>query len=233
MRNCGYTVTQEPGHEELKINGVSSVIVDTPGYKDSQNRDNLHFNNLEQYLYGCGGVDAFLLIMNGTKNRFDKNIQEMLKEFGKYFGSNFWRHLIMIFTRIEGFEQERYVDEEREDALRKNMKDLINDIDDDCDLPIITIGFGQDYGSFCKNVMNHVIGISNKNSKLNCQHILSPIKALRKEKESLETAIENVQAEIDPLQQKVNSLNSAINTLKNKLANPEKYPLLSNYNGTI
>merc|ERR1711950_11453 len=74
-KDSDQSVTQQLKHEERTINNVQSVVVDTPGYKDSKNRDNLHFNNLESYLYGSGGVDAFLLVANGTNIRFDGNFQ--------------------------------------------------------------------------------------------------------------------------------------------------------------
>eukprot|EP01083_Nonionella_stella_P249298 862224_1 len=79
--DCDQSVTTNPQHKTCTINNINCVLVDTPGYKDSQNRDDLHFNNLEAYLYGCGGVDAFLLVVNGTNMRFDGNFQSMLQEY--------------------------------------------------------------------------------------------------------------------------------------------------------
>ena len=169
-----YTVTQHLQHEQCHIRNVLSILVDTPGYKDTKGRNDEHFNNLESYLYGCGGVDAFLLVMIGTNDRFDENTQEMLKYYKEYFGCKFWDHLVMILTYIEEVMKEKFIRKNKGQTLQSNLKKHFGL---NFNIPIVTIGPDQNenYDTFCKEVMDKVIAISNKHSKLLCERITSPI----------------------------------------------------------
>ena len=69
---------------QCRISNNKSILVDAPGYKDTRGRDDMHFNNLESYLYGCGGVDAFLLVISGSNPRFDGAKKEMLQDYPNF-----------------------------------------------------------------------------------------------------------------------------------------------------
>lgn len=129
-------MTEGIKHVSCDINNVQSILVDTPGYKDTIGRDNQHFNNLAQYLYGCGGVDIFLLIMNGTNPRFDGNTQEMLKYYKQFFGGKFWEHLVIIMTHIEGKTKRRFIKNNKAETMKENVRKQMNDIDRELELMI-------------------------------------------------------------------------------------------------
>eukprot|EP00485_Elphidium_margaritaceum_P001354 CAMPEP_0202701190 /NCGR_PEP_ID=MMETSP1385-20130828/14293_1 /ASSEMBLY_ACC=CAM_ASM_000861 /TAXON_ID=933848 /ORGANISM="Elphidium margaritaceum" /LENGTH=340 /DNA_ID=CAMNT_0049358549 /DNA_START=53 /DNA_END=1071 /DNA_ORIENTATION=- len=217
------SVTTKLFHKECTIRSVSSVLVDTPGYNDTKKRDNLHFNNLATYLYGCGGVDAFLLVVNGTKIRFDRNLQDMLQCYDRFFGAMFWNHLIIVLVRIEGVEKEKYDNTNRGEKLKQNLNETFG-LDDTCNVPIIPIGYDADFTAFCGQVMDAAIEIANHNSKLSCGAIKSPIKKHRTKRRALMNRISQLNDKIRDRQGRYQEVSNQIRIIDDKLNNPEKLP---------
>eukprot|EP00483_Globobulimina_turgida_P009218 UN09237 len=91
--------TQENSKLVVQIGEHKITIVDTPGFGDSFGRDRQHGNKLCAYLKGCGGINAFVLIRNGTNPRFDQSFQTMLRQYHDMFGDVFFQRLIIIATR--------------------------------------------------------------------------------------------------------------------------------------
>ena len=219
--------------QEIKINNTEFIVVDTPGYNDSQHGDKFHFNNLEAYLSGSGGIDAFLLVMNGTNYRFDANFKQMLQDYGEYFGCEFWEHLIIIITRIEGREKRKFVQKQKAERLRQNIKNTMKKVAKNCELMIITIGFDDDYQTFCEDVANEVIRISRENEKLDCRNIQSPIKVLKSKQKELQKTKCDITDKIKSRKEKIVGLDGEITELNNKLNNPEWLPIFTNPNADI
>ena len=66
------------------------------------NDDIHHANNLSLFLCGTSGVNAFILVKNGTNIRLRSSLQSMIESYQNTFGiEDFWSHLIIIFTNIE------------------------------------------------------------------------------------------------------------------------------------
>eukprot|EP01083_Nonionella_stella_P152238 487638_1 len=233
-----YPVTTTVSHLRRRISNLDSILVDTPGYKDTdgKERDDEHFNNLGEYLYGCGGVDAFILVMNGTNVRFDGNIQSMLDYYCKYFGKDVFKHLIIVITRIEGYERKRFYEKKRAETYQQKLHDKFDCIQAAHTVPIIPIGYGQDYTQFRDHVMNAVHVISTKYGKLKCQHIQSPIIQLKKQRAQLEAKMKEIETEIKEIKDRVQDAKDGLDEQQDKIDNPsakDQFPLLLNYNAVI
>ena len=78
-------------------------------------------NDLCKYMKGCGGINAFVLVRNGTNVRFDAAFQCMLRKYHDIFGDEFFARLIIVATRIEFIAREQYIEDERESELRNDI----------------------------------------------------------------------------------------------------------------
>eukprot|EP01084_Bolivina_argentea_P304736 526379_1 len=154
-----FRVSDDAKSETKKLQHIEhnkNVIVDTPGINDSEHCDDSHINDIVNYLYGCGGVNAFILVRNGTNIRFDANFQEMLAKYEEFFGDMFWKHLIIVLTRIEGKERKKYIHKAKDKELQKNLHETY-DLKSKIKRAIPVFGIGSDcYRKCIENIRNHV-----------------------------------------------------------------------------
>jgi len=228
------SVTMNPEHKVCTIEDNRCILVDTPGYDDTEQRDNLHLNNLEKYLYGSGGVDAFALVKNGTNPRFDGNFQNMLKGYVHYFGLEFWKYLVIILTYVEGHAKKTF-DRDRQnklDAMQNNLSALMpKGMRGKVRVPIITIGFDDGCGALRHAVMDAVIKITRANGKLNCKNIQSPIKKLKDSLGELQMQRKKLERKSKYCQMRINHQDAQIAPLQEKNDNPDlkdQMPILFN-----
>ena len=61
--------------------GDTFTIVDTPGFGDSDNDENLLIDEMMDVLKNTiGGANAIILLLNGEEERFDASLQQMIRE---------------------------------------------------------------------------------------------------------------------------------------------------------
>jgi len=240
---------QGPFRTADDVNSVTKVVshemkdrviyVDTPGVKDPDGdaKDDENFNNLGEYLYGCNGVNAFVLVMNGTNVRFGGNVQAMLEYYAAYFGAKqFWSHLVIVMTRIEGVEKRKFGRSKRGELYQQKMHEKFTEIDATHIIPIITVGFDDDYAQFRQAVMNAVDAITQKFGKLQCEHIQSPIRRMEQELDDLNAEIEELKVEIAGIQKDIDGISSAREEQEKRITNPtarDTFPLLLNRSARI
>ena len=98
-KNCTFAVCD--GHDSCTKNtkyavgqwlgdGDTFTIVDTPGFGDSDNDDNLLIDEMMDVLKNTvEGANAIILLINGEEERFDASLQQMIREMqvcmGRYF----------------------------------------------------------------------------------------------------------------------------------------------------
>ena len=92
-----------------------------------------HKTMLVRYLKGCGGVNAFILVIS-NRDRIDISIQQMLKEYEALFGNGFWKHLIIVVTGVDNNDDLEEFDEEChvidiQNILKKKFKNLNGALD--------------------------------------------------------------------------------------------------------
>jgi len=226
------SVTQELSHKVQPICQVPCVIVDTPGYADSQGRDDLHFNNIAQYLYNCGGVNTFVLVMNAT-SRFNDCLQTMLEHYNESFGrrGDFWQHFVVVLTHIEGDEKEEFAAEAQAELLRC-LKEKFESIPEDLNIPILTVGRDSNIQSFRRAFMRAVTGIASRQQrKLSCKEIKSPIKKQKRELQALLNKMYDFNMTIATEEYQIKTLGDQMENIDRKLNDKslrEQWPLFCN-----
>jgi len=89
-KNTSYAVGKFVGDQS------SFTIVDTPGFGDSDNDDNALLDEMiaafEEVIKTTNG---FVMLFNGQTERFDANIQQMIREMEALFGKDFWTRVVL------------------------------------------------------------------------------------------------------------------------------------------
>jgi len=79
-----------------KGEGPDFTVVDTPGFGDSDNDDNILIDEMMQVLKDIViGANAIVLLINGDNERFDISLQQMMREMQALFGEQFWMYTII------------------------------------------------------------------------------------------------------------------------------------------
>eukprot|EP01084_Bolivina_argentea_P086842 156926_1 len=198
--------TQENSKIVVQIGNQRISIIDTAGFGDSFGRDRQHGNRLCAYLKGCGGLNAFVLIRNGTNPRFDQSFQTMLKQYHEMFGNVFFERLIIVATRIDSrINKLQFEQNNQANVLRNDICDMFNYMDEGCDIPVVPIGLE----SYEESIVNLVEKIPL--DKFVCQRIKSPI-------DGLKTRYSVVQSEENRLREQINRVKSQINEVNNSMS---------------
>ena len=70
--------------------------MDTPGFGDSDNDDNILIDEMMDVLKNViKGANGLVLLINGEEERFDASLQQMMREMQALFGEEFWRYTII------------------------------------------------------------------------------------------------------------------------------------------
>ena len=71
-------------------------MIDTPGFGDSNNDDDLLIEEMMDILANVvDHTDSFLLLFDGRETRFDASLQDMIKKMTIIFGHNWWDYLVI------------------------------------------------------------------------------------------------------------------------------------------
>ena len=111
--------------------GRTIIVVDTPGFKDTElQKTREGYDVLE--LTKCTGMvspgpHAFLFVIK-IGNRFGKEDEDVMKEFQDFFGQNIKDHTIVVFTGADSFDDDlkiRHIDQYIE-TLPKKAQNTLN-----------------------------------------------------------------------------------------------------------
>ena len=75
------------------------TLVDTIGFDDPDRNDKTEVIT-EVIKKLTDHVDTFVIVVNGQNPRLDGSLERMLKIFGEAFTNAFWRHVVVVFTRL-------------------------------------------------------------------------------------------------------------------------------------
>eukprot|EP00485_Elphidium_margaritaceum_P011289 CAMPEP_0202705182 /NCGR_PEP_ID=MMETSP1385-20130828/17770_1 /ASSEMBLY_ACC=CAM_ASM_000861 /TAXON_ID=933848 /ORGANISM="Elphidium margaritaceum" /LENGTH=366 /DNA_ID=CAMNT_0049363361 /DNA_START=122 /DNA_END=1222 /DNA_ORIENTATION=+ len=197
--------TQRHSKRIIEIVGHRVTVVDTPGYNDSTGRDDEHCNKLCKYMKGCPGINAFVLIRNGSQIRFDMAFQSMLKQYHDMFGDVFLEKLIIMATKIDGQKALQRFDRNHQGKVLR--EDICNLFGLNVSTPVVPIGLDAYHQSIEKFVQQI------PSDKFKCKHIVSPIEKL-KERERLIALEHNEQVEqVNKIQTEIQSTNAKLQRL--------------------
>jgi len=170
MASCTQTMAQHT----LQIGDAKLTVVDAPGWNDSEGKDREHANNLCAYLYGCGGLNNFVLVRNSANYRFDANFKLMLERYQNMFGDAFWKHLIVVLTRVDsGLAERQFVRGGMEEAMKQEIYDKFQLDAEQYPIPVIPIGLDK-YTAAKQSVLDAVSA-----ERFECEQIKSPLSDLK------------------------------------------------------
>eukprot|EP01084_Bolivina_argentea_P028060 52189_1 len=154
--------TQEIKKVTIKpnINNINNKIsvIDTPGNFDSHGTDRRHANNLVEYLKGCGGINAFIIVKSYTVSRYDVKFKQYLCFLSKMLGTNFWTHVSVILTHASYNHCQTQEFEKYCKQFNQQIK-LDQNLDKDVNIPIIGIDNYDKKENYLKqiNKLLHII----------------------------------------------------------------------------
>merc|ERR1712096_63859 len=77
-------------------NFSSFTVIDTPGFGDSDNEDDVLLDEMITVLKDIiKTANGFIILFNGQSERFDASIQQMIREMEAMFGDRFWNWVIL------------------------------------------------------------------------------------------------------------------------------------------
>jgi len=77
-------------------NGQNFTVIDTPGFGDSDNDDEVLIEEMMDILANVvDHTDTFLLLFDGRETRFDASLQNMIQMMTTIFGHHWWDYLVI------------------------------------------------------------------------------------------------------------------------------------------
>lgn len=128
---AAYSLTKNCEHGISKRFGRTIIVVDTPGFKDTElgNKDKSY--DVRELMKCTGmvspGPHAFLFVIK-IGQRFGKEDEDVMKEFQDFFGQNIMDHTIVVFTGADSFDDDpkiRHIDQYIE-TLPKTAQNTLN-----------------------------------------------------------------------------------------------------------
>jgi flagellar biosynthesis GTPase FlhF len=101
----------------------SLIMIDTPGFSDSNGTDRKHINNIIDEIKNHKSVNAFLLVFNSTTIRWNEGTNDMLDVLNKMF-PEFWKNCIIILNHWSSNPE------------AERIREFQRPLDDDISLPI-------------------------------------------------------------------------------------------------
>eukprot|EP00483_Globobulimina_turgida_P000466 UN00466 len=165
-------------------------VIDCPGWGDTEDKDRTHTNNLCEYLRGCGGVNAFVVIRSGSNCRFDAYFQKQLKYLESVFDSGFWSHLVVVLTRIDkGIAEFQFKAANKTRQMKDDVSALCNGVNED--VAVIPIGLDN----YTEKLLQFIDCIPQ--NRFMCDNIRSPIDGLKSNKNALVDQAKRIQQRIE------------------------------------
>jgi len=102
------------------------VVIDTPGFQDTEGEDKKHIEQMVNYLKSNVGVQAVLIVFNYHQPKLASHIKTMMKILYNIFSfPNFWSHVAIVFTRFYHYipleEQEK-----KQTVINKFIPEVLN-----------------------------------------------------------------------------------------------------------
>ena len=194
-------------------------VIDTPGFYDSNGKfkDRVHNNNIIEYLRGCNGINAFILLKQcGIAARLDNTYIQMLRLLHKQISNKadeFWKHVIIILPNVDG-NNKRYNkcgDLYKQDLMDNIRKQLVIPID--IDLPIISISTFDDYKKPLYRLINEIV----PRNKFYSTMLHSPLQQLKTDALGIKFELNNFTNINVHIVERISSVMLAIDDTANKL----------------
>ena len=169
--------TQETNCYNCQIDNFNYCLIDTPGYDDSNGRDEKNYGDIKKFLTSNDHkIKGIVLLFSFQDPRFGDSHRKGLQKIVSLIPlKNFWEYITIIFTRTFNDGDEDELNEEKNNKLNefKGIFDVIisafhksKDIDEVPFENINKIFVNLKIKKTKKNQLNNITSIFKKNSKL-------------------------------------------------------------------
>uniref|UniRef100_A0A3B4CY68 AIG1-type G domain-containing protein n=1 Tax=Pygocentrus nattereri TaxID=42514 RepID=A0A3B4CY68_PYGNA len=110
---------------EKEINGRNIVVIDTPGFFDTDREEKQLKAEIISSLVECApGPHAFILVLEVAK--YTRENQETVKKLLKYFSGDVLSHMVLLFTHGDNLEENMTIHDfiNQGNVERKTLKEL-------------------------------------------------------------------------------------------------------------
>ncbi|EMD47755.1 AIG1 family protein, partial [Entamoeba histolytica KU27] len=121
--------------------GRDVVVIDTPGFNDTNNFDNEHIQNIVNCVR-VEGLQGIILTINFHNHRFTDNIKQIIKIINDVFKiKDIWRHVCIVWTECENSLSKRRIEKgkKEKEQFKEDLISFINQInktDKEFDIPM-------------------------------------------------------------------------------------------------
>ena len=125
--------------------------MDTPGFADSEGRDQEHTNDLIEWFKKLFAINAFIVCLNSEDSRIDQQKQAYLKLLGKIFGPKFYDNVLICFTK---WRLDRNAERERKKGTKLTEESMKKQVQEDLKAKL-GISLENDQFAFIDNMYTH------------------------------------------------------------------------------
>jgi len=139
-------------------NKYTIYVIDTPGiYSDDQNNIN---KIIKDAINVADSIHGYIIVINGSNPRFDDHQLNMLRQFTKEFGKDFWKSVVIVVSKID---INNYNGEENFQTIKQTLSQIrdkhqLHDYNN-LNIPIFPIGYGYDssyYNKFASQIIDTI-----------------------------------------------------------------------------
>ena len=110
-----------------KKNNCNLFIIDTPGFEDSEGRDNDNIEKMKNFIKENERIKCIVIVIPFHLTRCDKSLQNSIKIIAELFPlDTFWEHVIIVWSHYEPNKTKQK--EKIEKDFIKSLENLFKDL---------------------------------------------------------------------------------------------------------
>lgn len=112
-----------------KKNNCNLFIIDTPGFEDSEGRDNDNIEKMKNFIKENERIKCIVIVIPFHLTRCDKSLQNSIKIIAELFPlDTFWEHVIIVWSHYEPNKTKQK--EKIEKDFIKSLENLFKDLEE-------------------------------------------------------------------------------------------------------
>ena len=121
------TSSQTIKNEENKCN---LFVIDTPGFEDSEGRDDKNIESMKQYIKDNERIKSVIIVIDFRITRVDLSLKKSIKTIAELFPlDNFWSHVIIVWSHYN--QKDTKTKAKIENTFMSSLNDLFDDLNRD------------------------------------------------------------------------------------------------------
>ena len=121
------TSSQTIKNEENKCN---LFVIDTPGFEDSEGRDDKNIESMKQYIKDNERIKSVIIVIDFRITRVDLSLKKSIKTIAELFPlDNFWSHVIIVWSHYN--QKDTKTKAKIQNTFMSSLNDLFDDLNRD------------------------------------------------------------------------------------------------------